>query len=323
MPPRALSSEAFSVLICVAYCVSSSICVLHNKFLLSNYFPHENYLLLVQNLFTMLFIAAGRLMGSTTVTFELYRGRGRLSDWVIGVCYSCNVVCGMWALHYMSVPMFSALKRCNIVVVWIIEYVFSRKPTTVTSLRPIVVLLVGTTIAAHNDLEFHALGYLYGALSCVFQGSSFELGRRFVTSHQENGVGLWSVLMLNSMASTAVQVLYILLSGELLELSPFWRWDLSLWAHLLFNCVAIMGMNYVIFLNCFVNSPLSHAVTGNLKAVVTTVSGIVLFHTKVTGLGYLGLGTSFAGGALFSKVKYEESQRQRLRKKREEESLIV
>ena len=305
----------WSLTVCGLYCVLSSLCVLHNKFLLSSIYPHENCLLLFQNVFTIVFLEVGKSFGSKVITYEVQSTSG---DWIVGLFYSLNVVTGLWALNYLSVPMFSAMKRCNIIVVWIIEYLFARKPSTVRALSPLIALLAGTFIASSNDLQFSALGYFFGTLSCVFQGASFELGKRLV-EHQGS---LWSVLMLNSLVSTILQLVTIVATNELPALYPASMTPRILF-HLVLNSMMVMVMNYSVFLNCSVNSPLAHAVTGNLKAVLTVVAGILLFATPISFMGYVGLIISFAGGGWFSFVKLNEAKAAKGKKKKEQGEEIV
>jgi drug/metabolite transporter (DMT)-like permease len=154
---------------------------------------------------------------------------------------------------------------------------------------------------------------LFGSLSCIFQGASFELGKRLV-EHQGS---LWSVLMLNSLVSTALQFVTIVVTNELPALSPSSMTPLMLF-HLILNSCLVMVMNYFIFLNCSVNSPLAHAVTGNIKAVLTVAAGIVLFSTPISGMGYIGLVISFGGGGWFSSVKLNEAKNAKAKKKQDE-----
>lgn len=334
-----------SIAICCAYSVLSTSCVLHNKFLLSSILPHANLLLLAQDLFTisLLMIFSSRLMknapgpiSSLHIPVTLHHSPG---DWVIGLCYSFNVVTGIWCLGYLSVPMFSSIKRCSVIAVWLIEAIFSPTATTWPTLQPLLLLIGGTVLMSYYDLQFSAIGYFFGALSCVFQASSFELGKRLVN----HGKDLWSVVLINAIVSLTVQLTYITCSDEMPALSsvvdylfggtgtlgdgpssiPFFitalksgsRADVAaslspqkLWAHLILNATFIAVMNYVIFLNCSVNSPLAHAVTGNVKGLVTVTAGVVLFSVPLTSMAVVGIFLGFVGGAWFSWVKVRHQQ---------------
>jgi hypothetical protein len=345
-PPVAGSSTTRAVAICGAYCVLSSCCILHNKFLLSSILPHANTLLLAQDVFTLtlLMIFSSRVVKNAPspvsalyIPVTVYHSPG---DWIIGLCYSFNVVAGVWCLGYLSVPMFSSIKRCNIIVVWIIEVIWSRGSSTWPTLKPLILLLGGTLLMSYYDLQFSSIGYIFGVLSCVFQSVSFELGKRLVN----HGKDLWSVLLINSLVSTTVQLTYMTVAGELPILQSVIEYLLGgagigtldssssvplfltmltsgnrvdvaaslfpqkLWMHLLFNALLIAMMNYVIFLNCSVNSPLAHAVTGNVKSVVTVIAGILIFAVPMRSMAIVGIVVGFSGGAWFSWIKLQHQQ---------------
>ncbi|CUG89149.1 Hypothetical protein, putative [Bodo saltans] len=100
------SSTRRSIAICGAYCVLSSCCILHNKFLLSSILPHANTLLLAQDVFTisLLMIFSSRLVKNAPgpisalhIPVTVHHNPG---DWVIGLCYSfCVVTASFKQLH--------------------------------------------------------------------------------------------------------------------------------------------------------------------------------------------------------------------------------
>ena len=77
------------------------------------------------------------------------------------------------------------------------------------------------------------------------------------------------------------------------------------------NGVSIMAMNFSIFLNCNLNSPLSHTMCGNIKAATTSIIGHVVFHKPVSQLGGIGLVLNFVGGLWYSYVKYAQAERKK------------
>lgn len=373
------------IFICVLYSVLSTCCILHNKFILSKVMPYENLLLLLQNVFTIVFIlvfgkytaepkvrvatqptlqaedavvndlskpsdtttptssaASGRSarvdwLNVLSPKFTLYHSKG---DWVVGLCYSFSVVTGMWCLFHLTVPTFSAVKKSGMLISWGIE---AWNPTTTTwaCLPGILLVIVGTAIQTWYDLDFSLAGVIFGAMSCVFQSLAYEIGKRMVT----HGKDLWSVLMINSVVSLVVQLLYMAVFDELGVVSVFVDAVVRTSAdsqalalltnkvsfsgsgmpdgkslapratagrvafHVTANCVLIMAMNFSIFLNCFVNSPLAHVVTGNVKGVITTIAGIVLFSLTLHERAYAGILVGFVGGVWFSVVKYKEEAR--------------
>ena len=298
----------YSALVCGAFCVASSFCVLYNKHILSHVFANANCLLLVQNVVAVLLLGLGRRTGKLSFEVSLTT-RG---DWLSAGCYTVNVMAGLAALGFMSVPMFSALKRSTIAVSWVIEWLFDYKPTTMGTLPALGVMLGSTLFAAHHDLKFEWRGYALAVTSCVAQGSAFELGRRIA---QSSNKGICAVLFANSVVSMLVQLAFLGVTGEWRELLPALT-NPEVVVHFVGNSLAALALNYCVFLNCTVNSPLAHAVTGNMKAVFTTTIGAALFESHLALLGWLGVRGNFTGAGWFTAIKLRHQTEAKRRQQR-------
>lgn len=325
-----------SLLICSFYSVLSTGCILHNKYVLSSIMPHESILMLSQIVFTISFILlVGKRVTEGTPSdsdsiwrflvprYTLYHSRG---DWVVGVSFSLSVITGIYCLSYLTVPTFAAVKKSGMLISWLME-LQNPSSTTWTCLPSLLMVTFGSIAQTWFDLEFSMAGVVHGFLSCFFQSASFEIGKRMVT----HGKDLWSVLFINSVVSLIVQLSYMTLYGDShliettisaivfgneqsLQLLTNKNPDIEhaaratrgqVGGHLLLNCVLVLLMNFSVFLNCTVNSPLAHVVTGNVKANFTTICAIILFSLNVHVIGYLGISAAALGGAWFSWIKYD------------------
>ena len=294
-PQLASAAVARSLAICTLFIALSTWCTLYNKYIFENIFRSSNCLLFVQNLITVVVLVTGKAFG-----WLEFRPSFGATDWITGAMYGVNVMTGLWSLVFVNIAIFSTLKRCTVVFSWMIEYVFTRTATTSASLGPLAVMLVGTLMAGYFDLQFSGVGYLLSAISCLTQASAFELGRRMTSENK----GVCSVLLINSLASVGMQLAMITFTGEIQLLFPQ-NLNTPLLLHFLLNALSCLAMNYSIFLNCQVNSPLAHAVTGNIKAVMTTLIGILLFTSRLEFLGWVGIMGNFVGAAWFSWLKLE------------------
>ena len=288
-----------SLAICAVFIVLSSWCTLYNKFIFESVFRSSNALLLVQNVTTIATLWAMR--AAKLVDFSPRLG---CADILVGLCYGVNVMFGLWSLVFVNIAMFGALKRCTVVASWVIELLFTRTSTTMKSAAPITVMTVGTVVASFNDLQFSAPGYAMAILSCITQAGAFELGRRLI---KEKASGVVPVLWANSVASTLLLVPVLFATGEMETLAPA-KLSPTILGHFFLNSVSCLLMNYSVFLNCSVNSPLAHAVTGNMKAVVTTVVGVLLFAADLLFIGWVGVVGNFGGAAWFSYQKWRQKQ---------------
>lgn len=284
-----------TMLICGVFIFLSTWCTLYNKFIFEHIFPSSNCLLLVQNISAVVVLLILRKFRLVDVTLRLDR-----ADIICGACYALNVMTGLWSLVFVNIAMFGCLKRCTVVASWVIELLFARTNTTMAAVAPIVVMTVGTIVASYNDLMFHAFGYALAAVSCVAQGSAFELGRRVAQRKQ----GVAQVLYANSVVAVVMQIVMIYASNEAQYLAPS-RLNGSILFHFALNSISCLAMNYSIFLNCLVNSPLAHAVTGNIKAAFTTLFGVMIFEAPLTIFGWAGVIGNFYGAGWFSYLKHK------------------
>eukprot|EP00667_Euglena_gracilis_P013609 EG_transcript_14034 len=298
--------------ICLFFIVASTWCTLHNKVILKSVLPASNLLLLLQNLFAIAVLLASQALGlirCRTISLSprvVFGSAHAKQDALIGVLYTLNVMTGLWSLKFLTVPMFGALKRMNIIIVWLAEVTVLHTNGIYDCLPALLVMLAGTVIASIYDLHFVAAGYLLAAASSLFQGGAFVLSKKYVRQHgdQSPAQRIFGTLYFNSLVSLPLLVFVCLQSGELAHLEalrpPHWH-NLLMVA---LNALSIFAMNFSIFLNCNLNSPLSHAMCGNMKAAATSVLGFAVFHKPVTHLGGVGLVLNFAGGMWYSYVKY-------------------
>lgn len=329
-------------IICTVYSVLSTGCILHNKYVLAYVMPHESILMLSQNIFTITFIvlvgkrvaensaSASESAGESTMwrllvpKYTLYHSKG---DWLVGVSFALSVITGIYCLSYLTVPTFAAVKKSGMLFSWLME-LQNPSGTTWACFPSLLVVTLGSICQTWYDLEFSTAGVVHGLLSCFFQSASFEIGKRMVT----HGKDLWSVLFINSIVSFIVQLMYMTLYGEahLIEttistlvfgnesslqamtnkeadehLHPARASKEAVGLHLLLNCTLVLLMNFSVFLNCTVNSPLAHVVTGNVKANFTTICAIVLFSLHLHIIGYVGIAIGACGGIWFSWIKYD------------------
>jgi hypothetical protein len=313
-----------TLVICCVFIALSTWCTLYNIFIFRHVDPSLNcFLPLVQNVVALAALLLLRSTGQVSISLRLDRG-----DVLCGVCYGISVMTGFSSLVFDNIVMFGVLDRYTMIASWIIELFFARTNTTEKVMLPIAVMIIGAVVELFNyswryadttdtdvlpmitavvaifcHLVLHAGRYLQAIISCVAQGSAFELGRRVA---RKKGQGVAQVLYANSVVSIVMQIVIILviaklLPGEILPLAPS-ALSTEILFHFALNSVSCLAMNYVVFLNCLVNSPLAQAVTGNIRA--TFMFGVVIFSAApLTWLGWVGVFGNFGGAAWFTHIK--------------------
>ncbi|KAJ9451233.1 hypothetical protein DIPPA_27134 [Diplonema papillatum] len=315
-----------SILLVLTFVFWAAFCTVSNKKLMSEAVESSNFMFLMQAILTVLYLRLMTLAGvvsPATTTLVIVQENGAIARQIwIAMAYTCNVAFGLCSLHYVSIPVFGALKRLTILACWIGEYSFFRNNGTILCIPALLTMVTGTLIAGWQDIHFNAMGYLFGVASSAGQGVAFILSKLLDNDNaavaKASGTALakhtggkkksieqvLSVVYTNACVSIVLMFLVLTLTGwsnlyteQLLTAQGI--------THLLLNSVAITLLNLIIFLDCTLNSPLTHAVAGNLKAAVTSVVGLLFIHTELTFLGGVGLVLNLAGGACYTAVRYQ------------------
>ena len=307
-----------SMALVMVFVATAAWCTVSNKAILQRVLLDSNFLFLSQGVGTVTMLYLAKLLGWVSPSVTAI-SLGRRDQIIIAVAYAANVAFGLCSLNYVSIPMFGALKRLTILACWVGEYFLEYSAATKMVIPALLLMTGGTVVAGWNDLEFHFFGYVFGLLSCCGQGLAFVLSKTMVATDKKAKNSLDSVLsvvFLNSVVATLLMLV-------VLTVTTGWKTE-RIWrsgddasssgaavAELAVNAFSVLFLNVVIFLDCTLNTPLTHAVAGNLKAAVTSVAGLLIFATELTGLGAGGLVLNLAGGAWYSWVRVQFKKRQK------------
>lgn len=77
----------------------------------------------------------------------------------LAIFWCLNVLSGIFTLEYMSIPMFSTLRRLTTLIVLIGEHTLLRKYASRPVWASVLVMTTGALIAGVSDLEFNPIGY--------------------------------------------------------------------------------------------------------------------------------------------------------------------
>lgn len=85
-----------------------------------------------------------------------------------------TVLLGLPALAYLTVPMYTLLKRTNTILLVPLERIFLAKKVSYTVLFSLFLMVLGGSLASMTDMYFHALGYFFAIASAVVQVVSLK-----------------------------------------------------------------------------------------------------------------------------------------------------
>jgi drug/metabolite transporter (DMT)-like permease len=78
----------------------------------------------------------------------------------LAIFWCLNVLSGIFTLQYMSIPMFSTLRRLTTLIVLIGEHVLLRRYATRPIWMAVIVMTLGALVAGVSDLDFNPMGYM-------------------------------------------------------------------------------------------------------------------------------------------------------------------
>lgn len=135
---------------------------------------------------------------------------------------------------------------------------------------------------------------------------------------------IWRLTMYNSLNAILLFIPIILISGEGKEIinSLDLFGELNFWTMIILSGIFGFGMSYVTLLQIQYTSPLTHNVSGVLKACLQTILGVFIYNETKSLLWWFSNLLVLLGASIYSHVRKQEADRKKLLQKYTEEPLI-
>lgn len=298
IPPSVWRSLAF----CFLYGTTSVSITFFNKAIFSVYefrFPCIVTLAQIMVCITMLTLA--QITGFVSlprITKETSR-----QVYPLTIVWWVYVVSGIAALRYLTIPMFSTLRKSTAMIVLILEAVLLRKRARPSVWVAILIMVGGGFIAGATDLSFSTMGYFLVSLCCLATALYLVLIVRVTNSSK---LGTFALLYYNNVLALPLMLGYLVFFTKELEdvkVYPF-LYDKKFILFFLFSAAQATLLNIAIFLCTKLNSPLATTVTGQMKDFVTVGFGLFVFgDVKLSVPNLVGLAISLLGSVVYSVIK--------------------
>jgi hypothetical protein len=223
----------------------------------------------------------------------------------IGGLYVLNLAVSWWGLSLVNVPMFLCIRRTTTILTMIVEYYIMGTVPSSGSRVAVLIMMVGTLVAGSESFTSDYMGYLFILANNLVTAIHGNLAKRFSSIYGVKGFGL---VLYNSIIAVPISLICALVAGEFQVAAQYDKLtDPGFLAAVVIASSAGAFMTYVTLLCTTYNSPTATSVTGNIKDIVSTFIGAVLFAGfKATTATVSGLGISFVGAGLYSYVKLTE-----------------
>lgn len=307
-PAGLLRSDLYALAVILAYGASSLSAIFVNKACLSAFgFGYTLTLMLSQLCVSASAFSILRAFRVITIPVRTWR---ELSVLIFpAVFLIMNVTIGLLALRLVNIPMFSAFRRLSVLNVMLLEYFVLSKTATRRVMFTVFVMVLGSFLAGLGDVTYDPVGYLLVFLNNFITAANLVAIKK--TSAMVRIEALALAYYISFFALPIVAVLAVAsgdLSAAVNAIST--RPDLQTPAFLIalsLSAASAFLVNFFTNLCTQITSPLTTAITGQMKNVLQTTIGLFAWGYKVTALNLSGLGVALGGSLLFAFYKYEEA----------------
>jgi len=283
-------SRSVRIFATLFYAAASILIMMVNKVALYVWgFPSVATLALAQFIFSVISLQVLKAFG--VINFPNSSIAGLRAVFPLPLLHVGNAVSGLSGTKALSIPMFTVLRRTNMIMTMALEMWLLDSHYSVKLKLSILVMLLGSVLATLLDMQFDLLGYSATMLNNAFTsvgGVMTKLKLNKVAADDDTTKAalssMWGLMYMNSLIGTPLlfTVLVLAYPETLLEAYHYEHWTDARFVGL-FLLSSAMGtvLQFSIFFCTKVNSALTTVVTGVLKNVLTSYVGML-----DTRLGY-------------------------------------
>ncbi|TKY73201.1 UDP-N-acetylglucosamine/UDP-glucose/GDP-mannose transporter [Spatholobus suberectus] len=297
--------------------LSEVLLVMFNKAALSSYnFPFANVITLAQMVFAFIILyvmkslkiisfTTGKSQSSSHNSAIFVSFRILAQTLPLALTYLLFMVVTMEAVHGINIPMYTTLRRTVVAFTMVMEYFLSGQRHSSFVIGSVGIIIAGAFVAGARDLAFDADAYLVvfieNMCKAVYLASVSRVGK-------SSGLNIFGIVWCNVVICGPILFLWSLLRGDLPTTLNFpYLFYPGFQVVMLLSCAFTFFINYIVVLNTTINSALTQAICGNLKDVLTSGLGWLLFG----GLPYdlfniLGQVLGFLGSCFYAYCKLQE-----------------
>jgi solute carrier family 35 protein len=305
LPPALVRSLG----VCAFYASTSVGISMLNKALLSSYhFSCYFFMLAAQLLMTLAFCTITRDRLGNPFEIVSYSPATYRASVPMAAAYVANVCLGLLGLQLVNVPVFFAIRRTASAFILLYEYMAMGRVAELNIRGSVGIIVLGALVAGSDSLTADLMGYLITCANNLATAAASVMQKQFSEQSKLPG-GMWSIMYYQALTALPACLVLGVATGEVQTLLAFpYLGDAGFW--LGFFLVSVMGLllSYASLLSTTVNSPLATSITGNVKDVVLTVVGAIVFpgfRATVTSVG--GLLLSFTGSGIYSYINLNKA----------------
>lgn len=326
------------VIAVAAYCASSILMTVTNKYVLSvGYFNFNCILLAVQSFVCLAVIQALKTFG--IINFRDFNSNEAKKWFPISVLLVLMIYTASKAMQYLSIPVFTIFKNVTIILIAYGEVLWFGGEVTPLTLFSFLIIVLSSVVAAYSDMsiakeaaaaaaalaaengeiiketatgliESLNIGYIWMFLNCV-SNAGFVLYLR-------KRIKYFNFTDLDTMYYNNLLSIPVLLVGSLLfedwssenVIKNFPPDSRNTVIFLMFmSGVFALGISYTSGWCVRVTSSTTYSMVGALNKLPVALSGLIFFDTPVTFFSVTSILLGFASGLIYSVAKIQQKKR--------------
>ena len=213
---------------------------------------------------------------------------------------------GMASIVGVSLPMYTTLRKTAPAFTMAAEWLLQGRSHSQATKTGVAITCMGALLAGLNDLNFSLQGY-----GLVFASNITTTAYLLIISQRKAATGLTSfgLMWCNGLICLPILLLVSAASGDLRGAWEFPHLSApGFLGAFLGSCILAFVLNYAMFLNVTVNSPLTQTICGNTKDLVVVALGYLAFKAGPTGaLNVAGVALGLVGSGIFAWAKIADA----------------
>ncbi|KAJ4306504.1 hypothetical protein N0V88_001307 [Collariella sp. IMI 366227] len=215
----------------------------------------------------------------------------------IGLLYSASLVCSNQVYLYLSVAFIQMLKAAAPVAVLLTSWAWGVEEPSLKRFLNILLIVAGVALASFGEIDFSLTGFLFQLGGIVFEAVRLVMIQVLLSGDTQKMDPLVSLYYYAPVC--AVMNVIIAIGSEANSFNPA---DLAKAGYglLLLNAIVAFMLNVSSVFLIGKTSGLVMTLTGILKNILLVIISVLIWHTTISWLQFLGYAIALSGLVYYS-----------------------